>query len=115
MGYLFSGIELPVTQDLTFIGAWIIWGSLFGTIFLVISFLPKQRKYYSYNAFILLIISLLIIFSGYFLFPPVRAGFTGMVSVSVYTLGGPLWLLIFAWMFHLLSCGELTKDKPGSE
>lgn len=109
LGYLYSGVEVPLINMTSFILAWTAWGGFFSIVFLLISFFPRKTEGYSYNAFILLTISVLATVSGYILFVEVREGFTAMMSFSLYTLGGPVWLLVFAWIFHLSSCSELNS------
>ena len=109
LGYIYIDVGLPVSSPGTFIGKWLGWSLAFGLIHLGYSFFPKQRKYHAYNAFILVMISAGILVIGFSVSASVRSSISSMVTISVYTLGGPLWLLVFAWLFHLVSCGELKK------
>ena len=109
LGYLFSGIHQPVVQGYSPQGSnWGFWTVCVTAVLAAYTFVPKPVWLHQLNGLVLLLIACAIGVTGYLSSPTVADNLKGVALLSIFTLGGPLWLLVGAWIWHTATAAAVA-------
>ena len=116
LGYLFNGVKQSFVGYSPMASNWAFWTICFSVILITYTFLPKPLWLSCSNSWVLLFISILIIEIGHNLSPTIGKNIFDVALLSVFTGGGPLWILLAAWIWHFIAALSLSKEiNPVSE
>ena len=86
---------------------------LIGTLLSINSIFQRKKSLIKLNWLIIVLVESLIVFIAYIIDPQsVSDSFFGVMLLSVFTGGGPLWLIFIPFIWHTIACSyqDLTDN-----
>jgi hypothetical protein len=110
VGYLYRDFPLHL-HDVALEGSWLFWAALFGAVFLFLSFVPKPRLAYCLNPITQTFLVWLLYYFGMNHAPLVQAHIKAVVSFSITSFGGPIWIMVLTWIWHFFVCLQMFGEE----
>lgn len=104
VGYLYRDFSLRFHNAAVFGGGWFFWTFFFGILFLAVSFAPKPHWASCLNPFTVTLVIWLIYYLGMSHSEFIRMHVREMVTFSIGSMGGPIWIMVATWIWHFIVC-----------
>jgi hypothetical protein len=113
LGYVYRDLLMPLGEAVNLEGG-LVWGILFGTFFLFLSFLPKPKWAFGLNPVTLTALVWMAYSIGMLFSESVRTNLRAVMISSIFDyFGGVVWILVITWFWHFIVCLHFfEKENP---